>query len=122
LPNQSPRAGIGIEKSQVVNIDPVENIQKIYAQHHNVMVTSLKYVHTRDEFIRRTRGGVFSLLQGADQYDMNESCERLCARTQQICGDMVLWGSTQLKDVSIVRKDTNFYMLIAVPLDEHSQT
>jgi hypothetical protein len=35
---------------------------------------------------------------------------------------MVLWGSAQLKDVSIVRKDTNFYMLIAVPLDEHTQT
>jgi len=44
------------------------------------------------------------------------------ARTQQICGDMVLWGSAQLKDVSIVSKDTNFYMLIAVPLDEHNQT
>ena len=86
------------------------------------MVTSFKYVPARDEFIRRTRGGVFSLLQGADQYDMNESCERLCALNEQICGDMVLWGSAQLKDVSIVRKDTNFYMLMAVPLDEHTQT
>jgi hypothetical protein len=105
-----------------VNIAPVENIQKIYAQRHNVMVTSFKYVHARDEFIRHTRGGVFSLLQGADHYDMNESCERLCALNEQICGDMVLWGSAQLKDVSIVRKDTNFYMLIAVPLDEHTQT
>jgi hypothetical protein len=105
-----------------VNIAPVENIQKIYAQRHNVMLTSFKYVHARDEFIRRTRGGVFSMFQGADHYDMNESCERLCALNQQICGDMVSWGSAQLKDVSIVRKDTNFYMLIAVPLDEHTQT
>ena len=101
-----------------MNIAPVENIQKNYARRHNVMITSSKYVHECDEIIRLTRGGVFSLLQGVEHYDMNESRERLCAINQQICGDMVLWGSAQLKDVLIVRKDTNFYTLIAVPLDE----
>jgi len=86
------------------------------------MVTSSKYIHARDEIIRRTRGGVFSLLHGAGHCDMNESCERLCALIQRICGDMVIWGNAQLKDVSIVRKDTNFYTLMAVPLDGHTQT
>ena len=105
-----------------MNIALVENIQKNYARRHNVMVTSSKYILARDEIIRRTRGGVFSLLQGADHYDMNESCERLCALNQRICGDMILWGSAQLKDVSIVRKDTNFYRLMAVSLDGRTQT
>ena len=105
-----------------MNIALVENIQKNYAQRHNVMVTSSKYVHARDEFNRRTRGGVFSLLQGVDQCDMNVSCERLCAFNQRICGDMFVWGNAQHKDVSIVRKDTNFYMLIAFPIEGHTQT
>jgi len=71
-----------------VNIVSVEKIQKNYAERHNVMVTSSKYIHVRDEFIRRTRGGVFSVLHGVDHYDMNESRERLCAFNQRICGDM----------------------------------
>jgi hypothetical protein len=84
------------------------------------MVTSSVHVHARDKFIRHKRGGVFSVFQGADQYGMNESCEISCALNRRICGDMLLWGSAQLKDVSIVRKDTNFYTLMAVPPDEHN--
>lgn len=61
------------------------------------MVTSFKYVPARDEFVRRTRGGVFSMFQSADHYDMNESCERSCALTQQICGEMVYGGMLSLK-------------------------
>jgi len=85
-----------------VNIDPVENIQKSYAQRHKVMVTSSEHNHVGAEFIRHlankfvTRGGVFSLFWDSAHYDMNDSCERLCALTHQICGDMVLWGSAQL--------------------------
>jgi len=78
-----------------VNIDPFENIQKCYAQRHKVMITSSGHNHIlTDKFV--TRGGVFSLFWDSAHYDMNDSRERLCALTHQICGDMVLWGSAQL--------------------------
>jgi hypothetical protein len=80
-----------------VNIALVENIQKSFDQRHKVMVTSSEYLHARDEFIRRTRGGVFSLFQDVNHCDMNESRKRLCAFNQQICGDMLYGGMLNIK-------------------------